>query len=292
MKRIISIWVAAIVCVMLPQTATAKNSPAVVTYQYQDSIRIVTLLREAAALKSKPRSWMVWFGKKFTGVPYVAGTLDRASAEKLVVNTRELDCTTFVETVTALTLCASEHATTFSSFCRHLNRVRYVQGEVAYVKRQHYFMVWMQENERKGIVKVVTATPPFTGKVTVMVNWMTTHQGSYRMLQAHPEWVAGIRAMEKSISGKQFSYIPKDSIVNNALFREIIHEGDIIAIMTNKKGLDTTHVGIASWHEDGLHLLNASSIHKEVVDEPMLLRTYMSKHPVQTGIKVCRVTGN
>ena len=72
-------------------------------------------------------------------------------------------------------------------------------------------------------------------------------------------------------------------------FRNAIHDGDIIAIITNKKGLDTTHIGIASWHKDGLHLLNASSIHKKVIDEPMTLYTYMHKHPVQIGIRVCRV---
>lgn len=60
-------------------------------------------------------------------------------------------------------------------------------------------------------------------------------------------------------------------------------------MITNKKGLDTTHIGIASWHQDGLHMLNASSIHKKVIDEPMLLRTYMMKHPSQIGIRVCRV---
>lgn len=36
-------------------------------------------------------------------------------------------------------------------------------------------------------------------------------------------------------------------------------------------------------------MLNASSIHKKVIDEPMLLRTYMMKHPSQIGIRVCRV---
>lgn len=50
---------------------------------------------------------MLWFGKKFIGVPYVGGTLDRAEEEKLVINTSELDCTTFVEIVTALTRCMS-----------------------------------------------------------------------------------------------------------------------------------------------------------------------------------------
>ncbi len=289
MKRKIFVCAVVLVCLMLPLSAAAKSGRGAVTCQPEDSIRIVSLLREAAALKSQPQSWMLWFGKKFAGVPYVGGTLDRATTERLVVNTRELDCTTFVEIATALTMCANDRATSFTAFCDSLRRVRYVRGEVSYVKRQHYFLVWMEENEQEGIVKSVAPNPPFTEKTTVNLNWMTTHQSGYKMLKAHPEWVAGIRTMERSISGRQFSYIPKASIADNALFRQTIHDGDIIAIMTNKKGLDTTHVGIASWHADGLHLLNASSIHKKVIDEPMLLRTYMSKHPVQTGIRVCRI---
>ena len=98
-----------------------------------------------------------------------------------------------------------------------------------------------------------------------------------------------IKALENSINGKSYRYIPKTKIANNSLFRKTILDGDIIVIITNKKGLDTTHIGIASWHSDGLHLLNASSIHKKVIDEPMTLRTYMSKHPSQIGIRVCRV---
>lgn len=271
------------------QPCVAQGNQKTVVCQSEDSLKIISLLKEAAAQKRTPGSWMLWFGKKFEGVPYVGGTLDRAMTEKLVVNTRELDCTTFVEVITALTMCAKDHVSSFSAFCDRLRQVRYVRGEVSYVKRQHYFLVWMESNESKGIVTNVTENPPFTEETIVNINWMTTHQNSYKMLAAHPEWVPGIRALERSISGKRFRYIPKGSIANNALFRNTIHDGDIIAIMTNKKGLDTTHIGIASWHEDGLHLLNASSIHKKVVDEPMLLRTYMAKHPVQIGIRVCRV---
>ena len=139
-------------------------------------------------------------------------------------------------------------------------------------------------------VEDIHPNPPFTAVQKVAVNWMSTHSSNYKMLTAHPEWMAGIKAMERSITGKSYRYIPKNKIANNQLFRSAIHDGDIIVIITNKKGLDTTHIGLASWHADGLHLLNASSIHHRVIDEPMLLRTYMSKHPVQTGIRVCRVT--
>ena len=258
-------------------------------YEKQDSIKIVSLLKEASQLKQKPASWMLWFGKKFADVPYVGGTLDKTAAEHLIVNTRQLDCTTYVEMITALTMCAQNHETSFTAYCNHLKHVRYIGGEVSYVKRQHYFTVWMDDNEKEGIVKNISPNPPFTAVQKVNVNWMSTHISSYKMLTAHLEWRTGIRQLEQSVSGKSYRYIPKGKIANTQLFRNTIKDGDIIAIITNKKGLDTTHIGIASWHKDGLHLLNASSIHKKVIDEPMTLYQYMQKHPVQIGIRVCRV---
>lgn len=260
------------------------------TYSQSDISRINSLLREASQLKEKPKSWMLWFGKKFIGVPYVGGTLDRAEEEKLLINTSELDCTTFVEIVTALTRCMSGNGKRdFSDFCRQLQHVRYINGEIAYEKRQHYFTVWISDNAEEGIVTDIQNNPPFTKVQHVSVNWMTTHQQSYKMLKNNAKRLQGIKALEEQISGKSYRYIPKEQIVDSRLFRNTIHNGDILVMITNKKGLDTTHIGIASWHQDGLHMLNASSIHKKVIDEPMLLRTYMMKHPSQIGIRVCRV---
>lgn len=260
------------------------------TYSQSDISRINSLLREASQLKEKPKSWMLWFGKKFIGVPYVGGTLDRAEEEKLVINTSELDCTTFVEIVTALTRCMSGNGKRdFSDFCRQLQHVRYINGEIAYEKRQHYFTVWISDNAEEGIVTDIQNNPPFTKVQHVSVNWMTTHQQSYKILKNNAKRLQGIKALEEQISGKSYRYIPKEQIVDSRLFRNTIHNGDILVMITNKKGLDTTHIGIASWHQDGLHMLNASSIHKKVIDEPMLLRTYMMKHPSQIGIRVCRV---
>ena len=274
-----------IICVLL---LCSKDAGAAVCRD-KDSLRVVALLREAYEQKEAPKSWMLWFGKKFLGVPYVGGTLDRAKDEELVVNTTELDCTTFVELVTALTLCAEHRETTFASFCEHLKHVRYIGGAVAYEKRQHYFTAWINDNAKEGIVEDIQTNPPFTAVQKIDVNWMTTHSSDYKMLQGNASRLQGIRLLENSINGKQYRYIPKANIANTSLFRNVIHDGDIIVIVTNKKGLDTTHIGLASWHSDGLHLLNASSIHKKVVDEPMTLKNYMSKHPVQIGIRVCRV---
>ena len=259
------------------------------TFKPADKQKITSLLKEASALKEKPKSWMLWFGKKFLGVPYVGGTLDAAKDEKLVINTSELDCTTYVEMVTALTRTLEKGKTSFADFCEELKHVRYIGGDIAYEKRQHYFTVWINDNVDEGIITDIQQNPPFTKVQHIQVNWMTTHPSSYKMLNGNSSRLKGIKVLEASINGKSYRYIPKESIVDNSLFRKTIHDGDIIVIITNKKGLDTTHIGLASWHQDGLHLLNASSIHKKVIDEPMTLRTYMMKHPSQIGIRVCRV---
>ena len=67
----------------------------------------------------------------------------------------------------------------------------------------------------------------------------------------------------------------------------------ILTICALAVALTLTSCGGKKTSEEGkdgkLHLLNASSIHKKVVLEPMTLYQYMQKHPVQTGIRVIRL---
>lgn len=275
-------------CFILAMLAEAQTVTTV-DYQQTDSVRVEKLLGKAAGLK-RGTNLMIYFARQLRGVPYVAQTLEHNDTERLVVNLRQLDCTTYVETVTALTLCARRGERSFSHYCRQLQALRYERGEISYPRRLHYFTTWIADNTAKGLVKEVSApNPPFTAVQQVAVGYMTRHADRYPMLVAHPEWVQEIAAAEQAINGKRYPYIPKRAIANTALYRQTIHSGDIIAIITSKAGLDTSHVGIAVWHKDGLHLLNASQIHGKVVEEPMTLCTYMSKHPSQVGIRIVRL---
>ena len=118
---------------------------------------------------------------------------------------------------------------------------------------------------------------------------MSKNPNSYKMLRGQDSLIKVIAQQEKEINGRQYRYITKTAIYNNKVTRRTIADGDIIAILTRIPGLDTSHIGIAVWHSDGLHLLNASQIHKKVVEEPMTLRKYMSKHPKQTGIRIIKM---
>jgi hypothetical protein len=169
--------------------------------------------------------------------------------------------------------------------------MRYRNGVIdRYPSRIHYFTDWIVENTKAGIVtEIQQPNPPFTQIQTVKVNYMSQHPQSYKALKAHPEYVTEIAQMEQRLTGLKFRFIPKSEVKDTPAMREAIHDGDIIAITCNKPGLDIAHLGFAVWRSDGLHLLNASQLHKKVVEEPMTLYQYLQKHPSHTGIRIIRI---
>jgi len=255
-----------------------------------DSTFVMKALKEARSLPSAT-NFPLHFARLFIGRPYVAHTLEVADPERLVVNTRQLDCTTLVENVTALTLCVYRKRFTYSDFKKHLREIRYRGGKLnGYTSRLHYFTDWIDDNSRRGIVSEVSqTTAPFNAVQTVKVNYMSQHPQSYKALKAHPEMVSVIAAQEAALTGRTYRYIPKNDVADNKAMRAAVHDGDIIAITCSKPGLDIAHLGFAVWRSDGLHLLNASQLHKKVVEEPMTLRQYLKKHPSHTGIRVVKI---
>ena len=270
-----------IIGIMLVQGVNAQ-----VTYQRADSIKICQLLGQANRQTS-----VLWLARQFLDVPYVAHTLEINDDEHLVVNTRQLDCTTLVETVTALKLCAQDGKHAFADYLNALRQLRYRQGRLnGYPSRLHYFTDWIRDKAAMQIVEdIQQPNPPFSAVQSVSVNYMSTHPEAYKALKANPSLVPEIRASEQLLTGLKVRYIPKRLLRNNALLRSVVKEGDILAITCNKKGLDIAHLGFAVWRKDGLHLLNASMLHKKVVEEPMTLWQYMQKHKTFTGIRVVRI---
>lgn len=253
---------------------------------------MVNLLQRGGALEPTA-NLMLWYGKEFVGTPYKAQTLEINRKESLVVNLREMDCTTFVETVTALTLTTREKSSSFAAFRKNLQRIRYHLGQIkGYPSRNHYFQWWIESNEEMGLVKEII---PTTGArtMTLQLRYMSRHTASYPMLKDDPVAQRLIAEHERQSSGKKVYFLPKSETGGDSKTLGFIESGDILVITTSKDGLDCSHIGIAVWGRDGkLHLLNASQIHKKVVVEPMTLFDYMQRHPTQTGIRIVRLLSN
>lgn len=262
-----------------------------VQYTKADSLKVVGLLESASELSGRANV-TVFFARKLLGLPYVAHTLEVNRRERLVVNLRQLDCTTYVENVVALTMCARQKAYTFNAFCDNLRTIRYRGGSVPhYVKRLHYFTDWIEDNTAKGLCREVQApVPPFTAVQDINVYYMSTYPEKYKMLKDNPEYVPQIAETEKALNKKSFRYVPKSAVKNTTLLRSTIKDGDILALTTTLKGLDIQHVGFAVWHDDGLHLLNASSLRRKVVEEPLTLYSYLQRQRTMTGVRVVRLS--
>lgn len=286
--------------------SSPTDAPAV-TYTEADSIKVVQLLADgnSAYVGNKSMNLMLYYGLKLRGVPYVGHTLEVNKTEQLVVNLRQLDCTTFVETVFALSLTTKQGSVGWDDYCRNLQSVRYENGvPEGYPSRNHYFLWWVERNKEKGFVTTPldddmrkrehdgAQLPSYVSRQRINIDYMTTHSSAYIMLKDNADDIAAISRKEKSSEGKTVYYVPASKTgLGKAQLGNYIKDGDILAIATKKKGLDTSHIGIASWGKDGkLHLLNASQVRKQVVLEPMTLLKYMGKHPTHLGIWVIHPT--
>lgn len=227
---------------------------------------------------------IVALGRTFVGMPYTPGTLEVPGPERLVVNLRELDCVTYVETVLALVRIVQAGTPDYASYQRELLRIRYRDGLLAgYPSRLHYFSEWISNNEAKGIVRDVTRE--VGGQLRPgALGFMSAHRDAYRQLEDE-EVAAEIRRIEATLSGHERYFIPQQSI---AALQSGIRDGDVIAATSSLDGLDVAHTGFAVWIDGRLHLMHAPLVGSvvEISERPLAER--IQRINTQNGIMVAR----
>ena len=253
----------------------------------QDRASIEKWLQEAVSLP-KDSCRTLHFAKKMLGVPYVAGTLDGNEEEQLVVLVDSLDCTTFVETVLAFCIADKRGERDYEGFKKALTQIRYRDGILnGYTSRLHYFSDWIRNNEQMGFVKECTSETACSQPKELWLDFMTTHVDSYLPMKKNPELVKEMASHEKNWQGTVVSYIPKEKL--NLSPEELkIKDGDVLALVTNIKGLDVVHVGFAFWKDNQLHLLHASSSAKKVIEDPKTQYESSKNTKAHIGLRAIR----
>ena len=260
---------------------------SICSLQANDSIRVEKWLKEAASLP-KDSCRTLHFAKQMLGVPYVAGTLDGNEEEQLVVRTDALDCTTFVETVLAFCIADKRGERDFEGFKKALTDVRYRDGILnGYTSRLHYFSDWIRNNEQMGFVKECTSETACAQPKELWLDFMTTHVDSYLPMKKDASLVEEMAAQEKNWQGVTVLFIPKEKLDLSP--EELkIKDGDVLALVTNIKGLDIVHVGFAFWREGKLHLLHASSSAKKVIEDPKTQYESSKNTKAHIGLRAIR----
>jgi hypothetical protein len=223
--------------------------------------------------------------KSFLGKPYKAGTLEGNNDEKLICNLRDFDCSTFVESVTAMTLTKYSDKPTYKNYLNELKNLRYRNGEInGYSSRLHYFREWIIQAEEKNIAKDVTNLVGGE-KLIKEIDFMTTHRQLYPNLKDENEFKV-VKTNQKALNQYFFYFIPKTKV---SKIENQIKDGDIIAITSTIGGLDFNHEGFAIHQNGRLHLLHASYEQKKVIISGEPLADYLARIKKHSGITVLRL---
>ncbi len=259
-----------------------------VDYETQDKVVFEKYATFIQPFQSKSKELILQkTAEFFLEKPYVAGTLDKNDTEKLVINLREFDCVTFVETVIALANTTASGNLSFDNFASQLQQIRYRNGVIdGYDSRLHYTSDWAYNNVEKNILSAMSQQ---LGGVlqTKTIDFMTSHPSAYNALKTDDSMLKKIKNTENEINKRKgFYYLPKDKITAKAT--EIPHMA-MIAFTTSIKGLDTTHTGFAFKKNGKLTFIHASSAKNKVVIDEKTLNDYCQAQKSCTGIMVMPV---
>lgn len=222
--------------------------------------------------------------KFFLNAPYKGATLEGEGAEQCRYDFTGLDCVTLVENSLALARIIKKGDYGREAFIRELTFIRYRKGVLSgYASRLHYTSDWIFDNGEKGVIENISKT--LSGKrLPLSIYFMSANSKLYPALKDNPPLISEIASIEEKTNKRVQYFVPLNKIKS---MQNKIQTGDIIAIATNKEGLDYSHVGIAYVSKGKTQLIHASSKQKKVVIEDDL-QVYVSSVKSNIGIAVLR----
>lgn len=254
--------------------------------QKQDIAKIEGVMKKVRDIDDINRR-VVAITQEFIGVPYVGFTLNTPPKEQLYVNTTGVDCSTFVETVIALALASEKEDSGIDDYLKILKSLRYRDGRIdGFPSRLHYTSEWAIDNGRRGNFKEIGGDYDLSESRVKTIDFMTHNRNLYPAM-AEDRVFEAIKQNEKSLKNLKFSYIPA-AVVDKAA-KNFLKSGDIVGIVTNKPGLDVSHVAVLDIRNGVPYLIHASSKYKKVVNDTVPLKDYL-KRQGSPGIRVFRLT--
>ena len=200
---------------------------------------------EQLLLKAKSRCSAVSridaFSHHFLGHRYKANPLIGSSdtPEVFTASLDGFDCVTYVETILALA-----RASNADDFTQWLQRIRYENGRIEWRRRNHYMSVWIRNNTKAGVVRLVS----MPAQVTVTRS---------RVLNLLPG-LAPKRVRVKCLRKSDVHRIEPS-----------LETGDLMFFASTRKNLDIFHCGIIVRDGQTLSLRHASRSRGLVVEQDL-----------------------
>lgn len=257
-----------LLCLFLSSPAYSQSAiPQIHTFEsylqsYQKAQQQLASILPAHTLNKGDRIRLI--SELFINTPYIPNQLvgGRHTQERLIVDFGKLDCFTYLDYIEALRKSRSQ-----SEFLAELVDTRYINGELSYLSRRHFFSDWV--SEPKANARDITET--------VSINTVSTNK-HLNQTKTGGTYIPGL-----PVKPRQIKYIPSENIDTHVVSQ--LKDGDYIGIYTEIEGLDVTHTGVFIRTENGPVLRHASSkpTKMKVIDSPFF--DYVKKTP---GIVIYR----
>ena len=250
---------------MPPQKRIEKISEYFLGRKYRPDTK-ARLAELAAARKPKP-------GKK----PKSKAKKEATNAEPLPVrlfptSLTYLDCMTFVEHVLAFAAARKPDYT--NAFLPRLVDVMYESaGKPLFChERKHFTSVWADHNERKGYLTNVARGHPLAKVRRVLLNKVGTNRTFY----VEDRWMI-------ATAPQPVFYFPTTVVLAGSA---PLASGDILALVTDKEGLDVTHMAFYIEKAGKPLFRHASLLKNRVIDEDFF--SYVKNKKGLVGLMVFR----
>jgi len=237
--------------------------------------------------------------ESFLGTPYLLGALGEGPKGRFdqspLYRTDGFDCETFVDTVLAV---AFGHD--LASFQQNINHIRYRQGNVDFLTRNHFMSLdWDGNNQKQGYIKDITQTfrnknnKPVALMAVALIDkpsWYQHFSINNIKLNKATEAERATRLKELQSEGSRLpkteariAYIPftalfdKNNEPDTRLFAQIPDASIIEIVRPNwdlekqiGTHLNVSHLGFAFWKGETLIFRQASSLEHKVIDIPLI----------------------
>lgn len=235
----------------------------------------------------------------FLNKPYELGPLGEGNNayfdQSPLYRVDKFDCQTYVDTILALAL-----ANNLDEFQRCINTIRYKDGKISFISRNHFTSLdWNRNNAKQGYIKDITASvkdeqgESIAAQATALIDKSSWYQ---HLSLETIKLTSSTKERQKSRLdklqkiGKQFkkhyvrvAYLPLSTLFNSnkepkAFLFAQIPNGAIIEIvrpnwdLTKQIGtaLNISHLGFVFWKNNQLIFRQASSVSNKIIEIPLV----------------------
>jgi hypothetical protein len=226
------------------------------------------------------RAASLQIGRAYYDAPQTAGP------EVLRIELKTLQCVSLVESSLAVARCVWRDDPGTACFLKEVEASRYRGGAMAgYDSRLHYFTDWIEDNARRGRLKLLGAE---VGAISVSqtFSFMSEHPAQYPAL-GEASIMGEIKRLEAQLSAEPHLVLDRADL---ATAQSRLENGDVIGLVSDKyPGMVIIHTGLVYVGKNGKRqLLHAAAWHKRVLITASDIANYINRRPERLGLMVAR----